>query len=87
MSTENDFKSAQDKVKTLKKRPSDQELLQLYALYKQGTEGDVHGDRPGMLAIKDRAKFDAWTKVKGKAKDAAQGEYVSLVTSLTKKLG
>ncbi len=87
MSTENDFKSSQDKVKGLKKRPSDQELLQLYALYKQGTEGDVHGDRPGMLAIKDRAKFDAWAKVKGKSKDAAQTEYVALVNTLIKKLG
>lgn len=51
---------------------SDDELLHIYSLYKQGTTGDNTTDRPGMLDLKGKAKWDAWTKLKGKSKDAAQ---------------
>ena len=78
-----DFEEAQAKVKTLTSRPSNDELLQLYALYKQGTVGDVSGKRPGMLDMKGRAKYDAWSKVKGKSADDAKAAYVSLVQKLT----
>lgn len=57
--------------------------LKLYALYKQGTEGDVTGKRPGFSDMVGRAKFDAWSAVKGTATDAAMQQYVDLV----KKLG
>ena len=65
--------------------PSNDDLLELYALYKQATAGDVSGSRPGMMDFKGRAKFDAWTKKKGTAKDAAMTGYVATVDRLMKK--
>ena len=76
------FADAQKRVKTLTSAPSNDTLLQLYALYKQGTEGDAHGKRPGMLDIKGRAKFDAWTSKRGLTRDAAQESYVALTDRL-----
>jgi acyl-CoA-binding protein len=76
------FADAQKRVKTLSSAPSNDTLLQLYALYKQGSEGDVQGKRPGMLDIKGRAKFDAWTGKKGMSRDAAQEAYVALTDRL-----
>jgi acyl-CoA-binding protein len=78
------FADAQKRVKTLTKAPDTDTLLELYALYKQGLEGDVTGSRPGMLDFKGRAKFDAWAKKKGLGKDAAMTAYVTLVDSLVK---
>jgi acyl-CoA-binding protein len=77
-----DFAAAQDKVRTLKTRPSNDTLLELYSLFKQATEGDVQGKRPGMLDMKGRAKFDAWANRKGLGKDAAMQQYVSLANRL-----
>ena len=57
-------------------------LLQLYALYKQATEGDVEGKRPGFTDMVGRAKYDAWAAVKGTATDDAMQRYVDLVDSL-----
>jgi acyl-CoA-binding protein len=54
-------------------------MLEMYALYKQATSGDASGSRPGMLDIRGRAKFDAWTKHKGMSKDAAMEAYIVLV--------
>ena len=78
------FEDAQKRVKTLKEAPSNDELLELYALFKQATVGDVSGSRPGMMDFKGRAKFDAWTKRKGSSKDAAMTAYVALVDRLVK---
>lgn len=77
------FEDAQKRVKQLSKTPSNDDLLQLYAFYKQATAGDVSGSRPGMLDLKGRAKYDAWAKAKGTSKDAAMEKYVSLVDRLT----
>jgi diazepam-binding inhibitor (GABA receptor modulator, acyl-CoA-binding protein) len=76
------FEDAQSRVKGLSKAPSNDDLLELYALYKQATAGDVSGSRPGMMDFKGRAKFDAWTGKKGVAKDAAMEKYVALVDRL-----
>lgn len=76
------FEDAQTRVKSLSKAPSTDDLLELYAFYKQATAGDVSGSRPGMLDMKGRAKFDAWTKKKGIAKDAAIASYIALVDRL-----
>jgi acyl-CoA-binding protein len=78
------FAEAQDRVKQLTTRPSNTQLLDLYGLFKQGTEGDVKGSRPGMLDLKGRAKFDAWTARKGLAQAEAQARYVALVEALVK---
>lgn len=82
MSLDDDFKAAQVRVKQLAQTPPPERLLELYSLYKQGTEGDVTGTRPGMLDFKGRAKFDAWSGRKGTTKDAAKQAYVDLVTRL-----
>ncbi len=79
------FDDAQKRVKTLTEAPGNDELLELYALYKQATVGDISGSRPGMLDFKGRAKFDAWAKKKGSAKDPSMTAYVALVDRLTKK--
>jgi diazepam-binding inhibitor (GABA receptor modulating acyl-CoA-binding protein) len=84
MTTEEQFAEAQRRVKTLTKAPSTDTLLELYALYKQGAEGDVRGSRPGMLDLKGRAKYDAWAKKKGLGRDAAMTAYVKLVDSLVR---
>ena len=82
-----DFSAAQVRVKQLSKTPASDELLELYAYFKQGTAGDVSGDRPGMLDFKGRAKFDAWSARKGLSKDAAMTAYVDLVGKLVAKYG
>lgn len=81
------FNEAKGRVETLKKRPSNDQLLELYAFYKQATDGDVSGSRPGMLDLKGRAKFDAWAKAKGTGKDDAMKKYVALVDRLATELG
>lgn len=82
MELQQQFESAVAKSKELTKRPSNQELLLLYALFKQGSEGDVSGDRPGGFDFKAIAKFDAWAEQKGKTKETAMQEYVSLMDKL-----
>lgn len=68
--------------KQLPERPDNMTLLKIYALYKQATEGDASGDRPGMTDFVGRAKYDAWAAIKGKAKNAAMQDYVDLIESL-----
>ena len=82
MALKEEFETAANDVKKLSSRPDNDTLLELYALYKQGTEGDVSGSRPGMLDIKGRKKFDAWAAKKGTAADKAQQAYVALVKKL-----
>jgi diazepam-binding inhibitor (GABA receptor modulating acyl-CoA-binding protein) len=76
------FVDAQARVKALSQAPSTSDLLELYALYKQGSTGDVDGKRPGMLDIKGRAKWDAWSGKKGQTRDQAMTAYVALVDRL-----
>ncbi len=76
------FASAQARVKQLTERPDNATLLELYALFKQGTEGDVQGKRPGMMNLKGRAKYDAWATKKGLSSDDARAAYSALVTRL-----
>ena len=76
------FAQAQKDVKSLTKRPSNEDLLALYSLFKQGSEGDATGSRPGMLDMVGRAKFDAWAKLKGTAQDVAMKQYIAKVKAL-----
>jgi acyl-CoA-binding protein len=78
------FEKAQADVKTLTKRPGNDDMLALYANYKQATAGDVSGSRPGMMDMVGRAKYDAWAKLKGTGKDAAMQKYVDKVNALLK---
>jgi acyl-CoA-binding protein len=77
-----DFQHAVARSKEFTKPPTNEELLQLYALYKQATEGDVSGERPGGFDFKEIAKYDAWEEVKGKSKEQAMQDYILLVDTL-----
>ncbi|HNT49750.1 MAG TPA: acyl-CoA-binding protein [Cyclobacteriaceae bacterium] len=77
-----DFNAAVAHSKELTKRPSNEELLDLYALFKQATEGDVTGERPGGFDFKAIAKFDAWASRKGTDKEQAMQQYIELVEKL-----
>ena len=81
------FEQAQKDVKTLTERPSNEDLLALYALFKQGSAGDATGKRPGMLDMVGRAKYDAWAKLKGTDGEAAMQKYIDRVASFEKQAG
>jgi diazepam-binding inhibitor (GABA receptor modulating acyl-CoA-binding protein) len=76
------FAQALADSKTLTERPDNATLLKLYALYKQATDGDASGKRPGFTDMVGRAKFDAWAEIKGTSKDDAMQQYVSLIEDL-----
>jgi acyl-CoA-binding protein len=78
------FEAAQGRAKQLKERPDNDTLLRLYALYKQGSEGDVHGDKPGFFDFVATAKYDAWSKLKGTSQADAKKKYVELVDKLSR---
>lgn len=79
------FKQAVLRSKKLTVRPSNEDLLRLYGLYKQSTEGDVSGERPGGFDFKGAAKYDAWSNEKGKPANTAMQEYINLVNELHNK--
>ena len=81
----NEFQQAATDVQNLAKRPSNDELLSLYALYKQAQEGDVSGKKPGLLDIKGKAKYNAWTEIKGMDNETAMKKYITLVGKLKKQ--
>jgi acyl-CoA-binding protein len=76
------FEQAQKDVKGLSERPSDDDMLALYALYKQATAGDVSGDKPGMFDFVGRAKHEAWSELAGTDADTAMQKYIDKVTAL-----
>lgn len=84
MDLKQQFDSAVARSRELPSRPSNEDLLRLYALFKQATEGDVSGERPGGFDFKAIAKYDAWEEVRGKSKEDAMREYVELVARLEK---
>lgn len=77
-----DFEKAQQDIKTLKSRPDNDDMLFLYAHYKQAAAGDVAGSRPGMMDFVGRAKYDAWAKLKGMASADAEQKYIAKVQQL-----
>uniref|UniRef100_A0AAX7T5D4 Acyl-CoA-binding protein n=1 Tax=Astatotilapia calliptera TaxID=8154 RepID=A0AAX7T5D4_ASTCA len=81
------FDEAAAEVKQLKAKPTDEEMLQIYSLFKQATVGDVNTARPGMFDFTGKAKWDAWEKQKGKSNENAMNEYISLVEELKQKYG
>ena len=82
MATEEEFRAAAEAVKGLTSDPGNDTKLRLYALYKQATDGDVDGKRPGFTNLVGRAKYDAWAEVRGMSADDAREAYVSLVRGL-----
>ncbi len=82
-----DFEQATLDVQTLPERPDNDTLLRLYGLYKQGTEGDVHGNKPGFFDYVGSAKYEAWERLRGTAQEIAQRRYVTLVRELLDEAG
>lgn len=82
-----EFEQAQKDVHTLSKKPGNEHLLVLYSHFKQATVGDVRGSRPSILHINARLKFDAWTKLRGMSRDAAEAGYIAKVKSLLRADG
>ncbi|PIO76060.1 acyl CoA binding protein [Teladorsagia circumcincta] len=81
------FDEAATKVKSLKTSPSNDQLLELYALFKQGTVGDNTTDKPGMFDLKGKAKWSAWDGKKGMSQEDAKKAYVELVEQLITAIG
>lgn len=79
------FEQAVAASKNLSKRPDNDTLLDIYSLYKQATEGDASGKRPGRFNMVARAKYDAWAKRKGMSKDDSMEKYVGLIGRLQAK--
>ena len=82
MSLQEQFQQAQLDSKSLPERPDNMTLLKMYALFKQGSSGDVDGERPGFTDMVGRAKYDAWAGLKGTSQDDAQQQYIDLVDDL-----
>lgn len=81
-SLEERFVQAQKDVNELNRRPDNETLLKLYAFYKQATQGDAAGEQPGGFDFVRRAKFDAWSDLKGTPSQEAMKKYIDLVASL-----
>jgi len=82
MSLQAQFEQAQADSKNLPERPDNMTLLRIYALYKQASGGDAHGERPGLSDIVSRAKWDAWNALKGTSKEEAMQHYIDLIAEL-----
>ena len=76
------FEASVANSKNLTEKPSNDILLKIYSLFKQATEGDITGDRPGGFDFKGAAKFDAWKKLEGKDQNECMQEYIDLIDSL-----
>ncbi|KAG7470021.1 hypothetical protein MATL_G00134890, partial [Megalops atlanticus] len=87
MTLQAEFEQIAGDVKKVKTRPEDQELLDLYGLYKQATVGDVNIDKPGMVDLKGKAKWEAWNSRTGMSKDDAMTAYIVLAKEVINKYG
>jgi len=76
------FEQASTAAKSLPERPDNDTMLKLYALYKQGSSGDVSGNKPGMFDFVGVAKYEAWKSIKGLSQDDAMNQYIELVRKL-----
>jgi acyl-CoA-binding protein len=80
------FERAAAAAKALPERPDNETMLELYALFKQGSTGDVAGAKPGFFDFVGIAKYEAWEKLRGLSQEKAQSQYVSLVRKLGGKV-
>ena len=79
------FEERAKQANELPSKPDTDELLKLYALYKQATVGDNNKEKPGIFNMKDRYKWDSWEELKGKSKEDAEKEYIEFVEELQQK--
>lgn len=83
--TKKQFEKATKDVTKAKTDPGNDMKLRLYAHFKQGTDGDVAGDKPGFTDFVGRAKYDAWAKLKGMSQEDAMKAYIKLVDRVLKE--
>ncbi len=77
------FEAAVANSKTLAEKPANEILLQLYSLFKQSSEGDVNTEPPSNpFDFVNKAKYEAWSALKGKSNEDAMTEYIALVNKL-----
>ena len=76
------FETAAANSKNLSERPDNATMLKIYALYKQGSNGDNSDKKPGFSDMVGRAKWDAWNSLKGTSKEDAMQQYIDLIASL-----
>lgn len=69
--------------KDLSERPDNATLLKLYAFYKQGSQGDNADAKPSFSDMVARAKWDAWTRLKGTSQEAAMQQYIDQISELS----
>jgi len=82
-----EFTKAAEDVKKVKTKPTDNEMLELYGLYKQATVGDINTDRPGMFDFTGKPKWDAWSSRKGLSKEDAEKQYIAVVKRIVDTYG
>lgn len=82
MSLPDEFRAAVDRMNQRASKPSQADQLRLYGLYKQSTVGDASGDRPGVMKMVERAKYDAWDEHRGRSRDDAMAAYIALADEL-----
>ncbi|MBN3294330.1 ACBD7 protein, partial [Polypterus senegalus] len=87
MTLQAEFEQVAEDVKKVKTRPEDGELLELYGLYKQATVGDINTEKPGMLDMKGKAKWEAWESKKGMSKEDAMKAYIAYAKEVISKYG
>ena len=80
------FEKAVVASKSIPTRPDNDTMLNLYALFKQASSGDVSGDKPGFFDFVATAKYEAWEKIKGLSSDDAKQQYIDLVKNLGGKV-
>ena len=86
-----EFQAAVEKVRSAPSdgeyKPSNEEKLNMYAWFRQATDGDVSGKRPGMLDPIGRFKYDAWAKLKGMSQEEAMQKYIDQVNKVEQQFG
>jgi len=80
-----EFLSTANQIKNLSQTPSNDELLKLYALYKQSTVGNNNTPQPGLLDLKGKAKWSHWNSLKGTSQQNAQSQYITFANQLIQK--
>ena len=76
------FNQAAADAKDLPERPDNETMLKLYSLYKQGSAGDVAGEKPGFFDFVATAKYEAWEQLAGMDSSEAKQKYIELVNRL-----
>lgn len=82
MTLEQQFMLAKEQILTLSEKPSNEMMLKLYGLYKQGSTGDIDLEKPGVFDFVAKAKYTAWERLSGLSKSDAMQQYIDLVNSL-----